>query len=304
MTRSLLSLFAFLLLAPPGSADETVPSLKDKNRILFLGDSITHAGHYIVLLDAALQGTATTAEFINLGLPSEGCTGLSEPAHPFPRPNVHDRLDRALEKSNPDLVFACYGMNDGIYYPFSEERFAKYQAGINLLIEKVAKHGAPLILLTPPPFDPLPLKKRNKLLPATAEKFSWMRIYEHYDRDVIKRYGAWLKTRKEQVTMVIDLHEPITKYVTAKRKDNPGFALSGDGVHINHEGDRIIADTIHRSLYRKALPEIPAERVKLFSQRHKILHASWLSHVGHKRPGMKAGLPLAQAHKKAGALKP
>lgn len=304
MSRSLLPLFAFFLLALPTSANEAPPSLKDKKRILFLGDSITHAGHYIVLLDAALQGTATEAEFINLGLPSEGCTGLSEPAHPFPRPNIHERLERALEQVQPDLVFACYGMNDGIYYPFSKERFAKYQAGIELLFEKVAQYEAPLILLTPPPFDPLPLKKRKKLLPATAEKFSWMQIYEHYDRDVIKPYGNWLKSIEEHVTMVVDLHEPITKYVNNKRKDNPNFALSGDGVHLNQEGERIIADTIHRALIGKPLPEIPAKRVKLFSQRHKILHGSWLSHVGHKRPGMKAGLPLEEARKKAAALKP
>ncbi|NIP97975.1 MAG: lysophospholipase, partial [Akkermansiaceae bacterium] len=109
------------------------------------------------------------------------------------------------------------GMNDGIYYPFSEERFAKYQAGINTLIEKVAKHGAPLVLLTPPPFDPLPLQKKGKLLPASAPRFSWMQIYEHYDRDVIARYAKWILAQKDRVAEVIDLHGPITAFVQKQR---------------------------------------------------------------------------------------
>ena len=58
---------------------------------------------------------------INLGLPGETVTGLSEPGHPFPRPNVHERFGRVLAGGKPDLVFACYGMNDGIYYPFSDD---------------------------------------------------------------------------------------------------------------------------------------------------------------------------------------
>ncbi len=106
---------------------EDFSPLKAK-RILFLGDSITHAGGYISIIEARLiaNGVESRPESINLGLPSETCSGLSEPDHPFPRPDVHERLDRALAAAKADLVVACYGMNDGIYYPFSEERFAAY----------------------------------------------------------------------------------------------------------------------------------------------------------------------------------
>ena len=80
-------------------------------------------------------------ELINLGLPSETCSGLSEPDHPFPRPNVHERLDRVLQQTQPDVVVVCYGMNDGIYYPFSDDRLAAYQAGIRRIIEKAKSAG-------------------------------------------------------------------------------------------------------------------------------------------------------------------
>ncbi|MEN8715562.1 MAG: G-D-S-L family lipolytic protein, partial [Verrucomicrobiales bacterium] len=79
-------------------------SVTMEGTVLFLGDSITHAGHYVADLDAVLQSRGANAELINLGLPSETCTGLSEPDHPFPRPNIHDRIDNALKIVNPNLV--------------------------------------------------------------------------------------------------------------------------------------------------------------------------------------------------------
>jgi hypothetical protein len=52
----------------------------------------------------------------------------------------------------PAWVVACYGINDGIYHPFNEKRFAAYQDGIATLIKKVQASGARLVLLTAPPY--------------------------------------------------------------------------------------------------------------------------------------------------------
>src|SRR6476660_7203779 len=97
--------------------------LPNPGRIVFLGDSITHSGEYVTCLEAYLltHFPERPYEIIDVGLPSETVSGLSEPGHAggaFPRPNLHERLDRVLQKLNPNLVIACYGMNDGIYYPY------------------------------------------------------------------------------------------------------------------------------------------------------------------------------------------
>src|SRR5207249_10814208 len=133
MVRSFLMRIALAILALSLSASAAVADgpflLKDGQRVVFLSDSNTYAGTFIAYLDAYLctRFPDERFELINLGLPSETVSGLSEPDHPYPRPNVHDRVDRALELSGPDIVVICYGMNDGIYYPFSDERFKKYQ---------------------------------------------------------------------------------------------------------------------------------------------------------------------------------
>src|SRR5882672_9568923 len=92
--------------------------LAGAHRIVFLGDSITYGGQYVDDMSMLVRRLAADNEFefLNLGLPSETVSGLSEPGHAhdsFPRPNLHDRLDRLLELTRPNLVIACYGMNDG-----------------------------------------------------------------------------------------------------------------------------------------------------------------------------------------------
>jgi lysophospholipase L1-like esterase len=272
-------------------------------RVLFMGDSITHAGNFVAMIEAQLRtnGVTPLPELINLGLPSETCSGLSEPDHPFPRPNCHERLERALEKLKPDVVVACYGMNDGIYYPFSEERFETYQKGVNLLIDKVHRSGAKLVLMTPPAFDPLPLKKSGKLLPAGATKYAWFSIYEGYD-DVLKKYSEWIMTLGDRAEMLIDLHSPVTRYVRRKRQENADFTMSPDGVHVNEEGHAVLAAAILDAWHVSAEKQPSAEFLRRVTARQTLLHDAWLSDVGHVRPGVKPGLPIKEALAKAEEL--
>lgn len=287
-----------LMLNPLNAAEDSFP-LKSR-RILFLGDSITAAGEFInmIELQLRLQRGGPIPEFINAGLPSETCTGLSEPDHPFPRPDVHERLERALTAAKPDVVVACYGMNDGIYFPFSEERFKKYQEGIGRLIEKVHASGAKLVLLTPPPFDAMPLKNAGKLLPAGKKKYAWFSVYEGYD-DVIRRYSQWLLEQKGRVELVVDLYTPISAFWAQQRKSDPAFTVAPDGVHCNTVGHRTIAEVVLKAWGIESWTPVSDRMTELVNQKGVTLHNSWLSHIGHKRPGVAAGLPLEEANARA-----
>jgi len=284
-------------------AEETFP-LRAK-RILFLGDSITNSGYYVAEIETQLriQNVEPLPEFINIGLSSETCTGLSEPDHPFPRPDVHERLDRALQKVKPDVVVACYGMNDGIYHPFSHSRFEAYQAGIKKIVDKVHGIGAKIVLVTPPPFDPVPLQSQpDKLLPAGADKYAWFAIYENYDREVIQRYAAWIMTLADSADMVIDVHGPLTEFLAEQRQQDPTYHVASDGVHMNEAGHQAMAQAILKAWGIESWKEPVAELRKLVKQREHVLHDAWLTYVGHKRPGVKDGLPLEDAKAKAKEL--
>lgn len=285
-------------------ADEQPAFPLNAKRILFLGDSITNSGYYVAHIETQLriQGVNPVPEIINIGLPSETCSGLSEPDHPFPRPDVHERLERALNMVQPDVVVACYGMNDGIYYPFGQDRFAAYRDGISKLVAKVHAAGAKLVLVTPPPFDPVPLHdKPGKLLPAGADKYAWFAIYENYD-DVLKRYAKFVMENSFHAEMVVDVHTPLNEFLAEQRRRKPDFSVSTDGVHMNEAGHEIMSAAILKAWGVESWETPSAELRKLMKQQEGTLHDAWLSHVGHQRPGVKAGLPLEEAQEKVEQL--
>lgn len=217
----------------PGAA-----ALLKAKRVVFLGDSITYSGGYIAYLETflATRFPKRETEFLNLGLPSETCSGLSEDGHAggkFPRPDVHERLQRVLDKLKPDLVVACYGMNCGIYLPFAEERFAKYQDGIRRIRSAAEKAGAKVIHLTPPTYDPQPLKGGGS---------------KEYN-GVLDRYSEWLLSQRANGWTVIDIHGPMNAHLAARRKQNPKFVLAGDGVHAGSTGHWLIAQAIIDAMF-------------------------------------------------------
>jgi lysophospholipase L1-like esterase len=294
---------ALVACAIAASASDEVPRpLRGIKRIVFLGDSITYAGTYIELLDAILatQYPKHSFELINLGLPSETVSGLSEAGHAggaFPRPDLHERLDRALAKTKPDMVVACYGMNDGIYFPLAEERFAKYRAGMERLAEKVKKSGAKLLILTPPVFDPEPI--RANTLPAGLDAYP--KPYVGYD-EVLTRYSKWLLDQRRRGWWVEDVHGPMLHHLEAVRKQQGrSYRLADDGVHANATGHRIMADAMLRA-WKVKNGTASDEIYKLVQERQRIMKDAWLTEVGHARPGMAKGLPIAEAREKSAEI--
>ena len=285
------------------SASQTIADVVEPgDRVVFMGDSNTYAGHYVNEIAAQWKArfSEQETEFINCGLSSETACGLSEPAHPFPRPNAQERIDRVIGKLKPDVLVICYGMNDGIYHPFDALRFEAYQEGIRALVGKGREAGAKVILLTPPPFDTPAVRKRGKLRPRDAGEFNWMTIYEGYD-DVLKRYSQWILEQASAVDQVIDIRTPFVEFLRERRQANSEYGMTGDGIHFNRDGHRVIAKVILRA-WDMDLVEVPDSIRSKVEQSQFILRDSSLSHVGHQRPGVKPGLPWAEAQRRSSEL--
>ncbi len=277
------------------------PFPKKVQKVVFIGNSITYSGQYIVNIETYLitRYPKKHFEFINVGLPSETVSGLSENNHAggrFPRPDLHERLARVLTQTQPDFVFACYGMNDGIYLPLDEQRFQKYREGINWLHDEVEKTGIKIVHLTPPIFDEL--KGKN---PGYAT--------------VLDTYSQWLMSQKETAKWdVVDLHFPMKNYLEQHRLADPAFALAKDGVHPDALGHWLMAKEVLRYLGEKRLDQVEdlktvpgfhakgEEILKLVTERQQFMKDAWLTATGHQRPEMKVGLPLDEAKAKAAVI--
>ncbi|SFC66758.1 SGNH/GDSL hydrolase family protein [Spirosoma endophyticum] len=301
--RILLSLLLSVSYALAVSAQ---PIATTVHKVLFLGNSITYAGSYITDIEAYFitRYPKRQIEFINVGLPSETVSGLSEDGHAggrFPRPDLHERLQRVLEQTKPDLIFACYGMNDGIYLPLEEQRFQAFKDGIQWLHDQLAKTGARIIHLTPPVYDEL-------------------RGPDKGYASVLDTYSTWLLSQKAAANWeVADLHYPMKTYLDAHRAVDAqfaidGFALANDGVHPGEVGHWIMAKSILLYLGEKnvapfstikaAISTVPdgEQILKLVGERQTLMKDAWLTATGHKRPEMKTGLPLKEAQDKARQL--
>lgn len=296
MIRSLFALLVStsLLAAPPVAPGK---------RILILGDSITYGAGYVSAIDTAmiLADPAAKYDVISAGLSSETVSGLSEPGHAggkFDRPTLHERLDRVLAKAKPDLVLACYGMNDGIYMPLSEERFKAYRDGMIKLHDKAIAAGAKIIHLTPPVYDPVAIPQKVDLSGEPGKN------YAKYN-EVLDRYAEWLLEQRKSGWDVIDLHGPMNAALAEGRKTDPKFVLAKDGVHPGDQGHLLMARAV---LDAWQIPSDTSkhahadEVAKLIRQKTDLLRDAWLTATGHKRPGVKAGLPLDEATTKAAAL--
>jgi lysophospholipase L1-like esterase len=292
-----------LVFSAPVQAQKLDPRIK---RIVFLGNSITYSGGYVTAIEAYLVTRYPDRDFeiINVGLPSETVSGLSEPDHAdgrFPRPDLQERLQRVLEGTQPDLVFAGYGMNDGIYLPYDADRFRKFQEGINRLHAAVEQTGARIIHLTPPDFD----EQRGKSPGYSA---------------VLDRYSDWLLSMRSAARWeVIDVHYPMKKYLAAHRQVDrrfglDGFALAADGVHPGETGHWLMAREVLKYLGFKEVVRSPgiAESLagipngntilKLVADRQVLMRDAWLTVTRHQRPGLPAGMPLAGAQAKYAAI--
>ncbi len=268
-------LVAALTGVPPTRAESpgavaNVDTLAGKKTV-FLGDSITQAGGYVSFAAYYLEKLYPEMAFdiYGLGLASETLSGLSEDGHAggrFPRPCLFERLGRLLEKGKPDVVFACYGINDGIYQPLDEGRFTAFKDGVTRLIAHCKAAGVTdVFLVTPPIYDAT----------TTAGAFN-------YD-SVMTAYAAWEMTLDEPGVHVIDLH-------TAMRaaRDARTEVFSRDKVHPGDEGHLLMARTILEGLGvpvpDESLATIKADPLfKAVDELRRHRSSRWMQHIGYTR---------------------
>ena len=239
----LVILFSSAVLASGQTRTRKIPDqLANVHRILFLGDSITYAGEYVEDIQAYLSTRFPNQRFeiLNLGLPSETVSGLSPvtPADGFLVPTCTS-VSPGCFKTKPDLVFACYGMNDAIYEPFSSDHFRKFQSGMAWLHDKVAASGAQIILITPPTFDSVAAAARKEAEGKPASSSPDPRY-----NSVLDRYSDWLLAQRANGWEVIDLHEPMNQWLNAHRKQDPDFSYTRDGIHPDSAGHWFIAQRV------------------------------------------------------------
>lgn len=271
---------------PTALAGEIPASLRDVHRIVFLGDSITQAGDYVTDFDSWLVAQGLNIEVLNLGLGSETAADLTEPentphktAFGFVRPAVSERLERVLAETKPDWLIVCYGMNDGGCLPPDESGTQRFAAAITHLRDVALKAGVRRVVLCTPPVQ----DAKGDVAQKTHD-------------ENLTRYSTWLMARKTERWDVVDIHGPMRHVLDEGRRNDPAFALAGDGVHPGREGHWIMAASILTQSLGVNLEGVSSAE-QLFHANGKeirdrvharmaLLFDAWMTRIGHTRPGV------------------
>lgn len=293
--KRIFSFLSFVLLSVASMASASEKLLEGKKTILILGDSITQAGDYVIDFDAWLVKKYPDRRFtvINAGVGSETISGLSEDNHAggrFPRPDLHERLERVLEKTKPDLIIACYGMNCGIYKELDEQRTASFQEGNVKLRAAAKKYNAEIVHVTPPIFD------------------NHGRRGFDYD-SVLTAYSAWMVKQREKGWYVVDLHSDMRKKVDQAKASDPKFTVQKDKVHPDGAGHWMMAqsliaffgDTTSAQL-ASANDLLDAARFAAVKQRMQLFQKAIHAETKPLRPGVPQGGTLESAAAEAKKL--
>jgi lysophospholipase L1-like esterase len=282
--------------APAGATAK----LQGVHRIVFLGDSITQGGDYVTDFECWLLAHGIQIEVLNLGLASETASDLTSEENAghlekygFGRPPVSERLERALAATKPELLFACYGMNDGDSLPPDAVGMERFATAITHLREVATKAGVPrVVICTPPVRDDKGTTDEN-----------------------LTRFTTWLLSQRANGWEVVDIHTPMRRALDAGRAKDPAFKFANDGVHPGREGHWLMAREVLTQSFgvkpdgvtaaEELFPEHGAEIRKLVHERMVLLFEAWMTQIGHKRPQVaggpdaKPGLPLAEATARA-----
>lgn len=209
-------------------------ALRDGDRVLFYGDSITEQRLYTTYVEhyVLTRYPERRVTFINTGwggdqvtrnecVPCHGVGGLA-------------RIQRDVIDHQPTVVTLLFGMNDGRYYDFDEATMKVYTDGLTAIIREIkAKTKARVYVMTPTVYD----GTRNT---------PWSHTTRY--NDVLDRYSEAAKqiAAREQLP-VIDLHAVTVEALARAKKSDPAYTFLPDGVHPQEDGQLVMAAEILRA---------------------------------------------------------
>jgi lysophospholipase L1-like esterase len=237
MTRSLV----LLLVALSVSGVATVPcsaatefALKDGDRVVFFGDSITEQRLYTRFVEEYVVSRFADRKitFINSGWGGdqvsrnecEPCGGVGALA----------RIDRDVIAKKPTVVTLLFGMNDGRYQDFDAPTLATYEEGLTRIIRTIKERtSARIYVMTPTVYD-------------GTRHTPWSKT-DRYN-EVLDRYGESAKRiAAAEHLPVIDLHRVTTEALARAQAADPTFTFAEDGVHPDENGQVVMAAEILRA---------------------------------------------------------
>lgn len=195
-------------------------------RILFFGDSVTEMGAqpggYVALVkDSLARSSGGTIQVIGAGISGNRV------------PDLLARVDRDVIDRKPTLTIIYIGINDVWHWALFNRGTpkAEYEAGLKELISKIRKAGSDVILCTPSVIG----ERRE----GTNPNDSLLAQYAEISRSVARTMNVQLLDLQAAFVGYLQTHNP---------QDMEKGILTTDGVHLNAEGNRFVAEQMLQAI--------------------------------------------------------
>lgn len=218
---------ALLTIAAP--AQDRFP-LKDGDRVVFFGDSITQQRLYTTFVEtfAVTRFPSRNVTFIHSGWGGDRVTGGAGGG-------IDERLTRDILAYRPNVVTIMLGMNDGRVRPFDDQIFRIYSNGYKKIVKdlKAGQPGVRITAIQPSPYDDVTRR------PGFAGGYNGVLL--RYS-DFVRELGA------AEALTVADLNRPVTAMLERAKATDPELAkkIIPDRVHPGPSGHLIMAAALLR----------------------------------------------------------
>jgi lysophospholipase L1-like esterase len=240
----LAGLAAFVPLAAPGAgAGETAPFyLRDGDRVVFYGDSITEQSFWGAGAYADFTETYVLTRFPGMRIDFTNSGWGGDAVSWSGGGTIDQRVQRDIIAHEPTVVTIMLGMNDGKYQPMDPEVFRTYRDGYRRIVDAIRRElpNVRLTMIKPSPYDDI----------TRAPNF------EGGYNAVLRSYGRFVgELAAEDGEAVADFNAPVTAVLReAERRDPPLAAkIINDRVHPGPGAHLVMAEALLRSWNAPAL---------------------------------------------------
>ena len=212
----------------------------NSSKVIFLGDSITQAaeseegeGTYKGFITSLRENVSQEVELINKGIGGNKVSDLLL------------RYNDDVLKLKPNIVFIYIGIND-VWHKYdwgTGSDIDIYEKGLRKIITDIKAVGAKIILCTPTVIGENngEFKLNNNF--KDIDSMEIMNMDLDAFSDVVRNLSS------EFNTDLLDLRKKFKEYISENNDQNmPKGVLTSDGVHLNNEGNKLIADEMIKFL--------------------------------------------------------
>ena len=212
----------------------------NSTKVVFLGDSITQQGEnfegegtYKGFITSLRENISQEVELINKGIGGNKV------------PDLLLRYNDDVLKLKPNIVFIYIGIND-VWHKYdwgSGTDIDIYEKGLRKIITDIKAVGAKIILCTTTVIG------ENNGEFKLNNNFKDIDTMEIMNKDLDAFSDVVRNLSSEFNTDLLDLRKKFKEYISENNDQNmPKGVLTSDGVHLNNEGNKLIADAMIKFL--------------------------------------------------------